>query len=58
MTPGSMIESDRWGLDPDIQPADNLEDVIFLFNPTKPLDGRFLRFYVNRGSTARRDIAT
>jgi len=58
MTPGSAIESDRWGLDPDIQPADNLEDVIFLFNPTKPLDGKFLRFYVNRGSTARRDMAT
>jgi hypothetical protein len=58
MTPESMIESELWGPNPDIQPADNLEDVIFLFNPTKPLDGKYLRFYVNRGSTARRDMVT
>lgn len=58
MTSDATIESERWGSRPTIQPADNLEDVIFLFNPTQPLDGEYLRFYVNRGSTARRDMLT
>jgi adenylate kinase len=53
-----VVDSGRWRLDPDVQPADNLEDVIYLFNPIKPLDGKYLRFYVNRGSTARRDMLT
>jgi len=58
MTSDATIGSDRWGLGPAVQPADNLEDVIFLFNPTQPLDGESLRFYVDRGSTARRDMLT
>jgi hypothetical protein len=58
MTSDATIGDDRWGLKPAIQPADNLEDVIFLFNPRQPLDGEYLRFYVNRGSPARRDMLT
>lgn len=45
------------GQDP-LQPADKLEDVIFLFNPQKALDDAYLRFYVDRHSPARRDMAT
>lgn len=51
-------ETDRWPVGQDLQPAGNLEDVIFYCNPTKPLDGEYLSFYVDRGSYARRDIAT
>ena len=58
MTSDATIGNDRCGLNPTIQPADNLEDVIFLFNPRQPLDGEYLRFYVNRGSPARRDMLT
>lgn len=46
------------GLNSEPQPADNLADVIFLFNPQRPLDDEYLRFYVDRGSPARKDIAS
>lgn len=39
-----------WGKHSGLQPADNLEDVIFLFNPQRPLDDEYLRFYVGRGA--------
>lgn len=57
MTTIPTAPNDRWRLDTDIRPADNLEDVIYLFNPSKALDGDFLRFYVPRGSKVRQDMA-
>ncbi len=44
--------------DAQLQPAEKLEDVIFLFNPQRALDDAYLRFYVDRGSPARQTIAT
>ncbi len=52
------LDTTRWPLAQAIQPADNLEDVIFYCNPTRSLDGEYLGFYVDRGSYARRDMAT
>ncbi len=58
MTASTSSDSALWaGQDP-LQPADKLEDVIFLFNPQKALDDDYLRFYVDRHSPARRDMAT
>lgn len=44
MTASTSSDSTLWaGQDP-LQPADKLEDVIFLFNPQKALDDDYLRF--------------
>lgn len=57
MTTAPTSANDRWGLETDTRPADNLEDIIYLFNPSKALEGKFLRFYVPRGSRVRQDMA-
>lgn len=44
---------------PSVQRAASLEDVIFLFAPQRPLEDEYLHaFYVDRGSSARQDMAT
>ncbi len=58
MDTARTAETDRWPVDQDLQPASNLEDIIFFCNPTRSLDGEYLEFYVDRGSYARRDMAT
>ncbi len=58
MATDTANDSVAWGADAQIQPADNLEDVIFLFNPQRALDDEYLRFYVDRGSPARQHMAT
>ncbi len=50
-------ETFRWGTDSEIERADTLADVIYLFNPQKPLVGEQLAYFVDRGSMARRDMA-
>ncbi|HNS04161.1 MAG TPA: hypothetical protein PKM78_17455 [Anaerolineae bacterium] len=58
MTATSLSDHSSWGMDAQLQPADKLEDVIFLFNPQRALDDAYLRFYVDRGSPARQTMAT
>lgn len=58
MIPNSSSDHVSWKTNAQLQPADNLADVIFLFNPQRALDDAYLRFYVDRGSPARQTIAT
>lgn len=58
MAPDFSSDTASWGKNAELQPADNLEDVIFLFNPQRALDDEYLRFYVDRGSPARQIMAT
>lgn len=58
MAPDSSLDRVSLGTNAQLEPADNLEDVIFLFNPQRALDDEYLRFYVDRGSPARQHMAT
>ncbi len=58
MAPDFSSDTAAWGKNAELLPADNLEDVIFLFNPQRALDDEYLRFYVDRGSPARQTMAT